>query len=331
MATECVKSDLTESTTYSAIGWKAKPLSLAFLLGAAIAMWTRMLWSAEPSPAPELPTSEQITERIHIRSASELHKLREATVHAAFGGPLPQGEPTAEAVGPPFPAVRHAARFPGDGYFLANEHPNGALALYHSGHGTRVLEEGMQTIQAMLAAGYDVLALSMPPEPHAQYHSLRPFLEPVALAVNYATRRTQYREIVMVGLSGGGWTTVVYAALDPRIDRSYPIAGSLPMIFRTEAKDVADFEQQLPGLPVSYFDLYLMAASDGRQQVQVFNREDPCCFAGTKAMGYRNDVAARAEALGGDFDVLIAENDQHSLQSGLLRMMFPQRPHSTHR
>lgn len=33
----------------------------------------------------------------------------------------------------------------------------------------------------------------------------------------------------MVGLSGGGWTTTDYSALDPRITLSLPVAGSLPL------------------------------------------------------------------------------------------------------
>ena len=37
--------------------------------------------------------------------------------------------------------------------------------------------------------------------------AMRYFLEPVVLAVNYAKNVLQYKRIVMVGLSGGGWTS----------------------------------------------------------------------------------------------------------------------------
>ena len=57
---------------------------------------------------------------------------------------------------------------------------------------------------------------------------VRYFLEGVVLVTNYALNVLKYKRIVMVGLSGGGWTTTVAAALDPRISLSMPIAGSVP-------------------------------------------------------------------------------------------------------
>ena len=36
----------------------------------------------------------------------------------------------------------------------------------------------------------------------------------------------------MIGLSGGGWTTTVAAAIDPRVGLSIPVAGSLPFDMR---------------------------------------------------------------------------------------------------
>ena len=57
---------------------------------------------------------------------------------------------------------------------------------------------------------------------------MRYFLEPVVLAVNYAVNVLKYKHIAMVGLSGGGWTTTIAAAIDSRITLSMPIAGSMP-------------------------------------------------------------------------------------------------------
>jgi hypothetical protein len=40
----------------------------------------------------------------------------------------------------------------------------------------------------------------------------------------------------MLGLSGGGWSTTLAAAVDPRIQLSFPTAGSVPPgLFRTVA------------------------------------------------------------------------------------------------
>lgn len=302
---------------------QAAAILAAFVMGVAAVLSGQMMTQAEAKPTPSLlPNPSKIEANIHVHGPADIARLRAQALDTVFGGPLPTGEPKAEPITPPFPTVAHAMRFPGEGYYLVNQHPNGKLAIYHAGHDQLALREGRETVVAMLDAGYDVLALSMPPMPHEQYRSLRPFLEPVALALNYATHRKPYREVIMAGLSGGGWTTVVYSALDPRIRRSYPIAGSLPFPLRTHYTDAPDYEQQLPGLAADYLDLYLMAVSDGRQQLQVFNSEDPCCFAGTKALVYRDAVSKRATALGGEFDMVIAGNNQHSLTPGLMRLMF---------
>lgn len=60
---------------------------------------------------------------------------------------------------------------------------------------------------------------------------LRYFLEPTYLTVNYA-KAAGYDKIYMAGLSGGGWSTTFAAAIDKRIDASFPIAGSLPCDMR---------------------------------------------------------------------------------------------------
>jgi|TARA_B100002003_G_scaffold3977_1_gene3696 hypothetical protein len=41
-----------------------------------------------------------------------------------------------------------------------------------------------------------------------------------------------YDEIVMIGMSGGGWATSMYAGLLPKINKSYDFHSYLPKIFR---------------------------------------------------------------------------------------------------
>ena len=127
------------------------------------------------------------------------------------------------------------------------------------------------------------------------------------LAVNYAKNALRYKHIVMVGLSGGGWTTTVSAAIDPRIELSMPIAGSVPRfpssIYPHWVPDLpgnrghgkgggCDFEQNLPR-PLyhacGWACLYTLAAldtpsaiSDGssaRFSLQMLHEHDSCCFA----------------------------------------------------
>lgn len=296
--------------------------------GAAIGLAALAFPKADPTGLSDPDVvSAALAKGIHVRSLADVPRVRAEVIHDIFGGPLPTGFPASAVEVPALAPAVHAVQFPGDGAWLWSAHPNGKLAIYHAGHSQLALREGMDTVTRMLNAGYDVLALSMPAEPHDRFakypRPLQPFLEPVALALNYALAHRHYRDVLMSGLSGGGWTTVVYSAIDPRIRRSYPIAGSLPFYIRAVQKDaVGDYEQQLPGLSASYLDLYLLAASEGREQVQVFNLNDPCCFSGTAALGYRPALARRATALGGQFDVVVAVNNRHELPKGIAALMF---------
>lgn len=75
----------------------------------------------------------------------------------------------------------------------------------------------------------------------------------------------------MMGLSGGGWTTVLYAALDPRIMRSYPVAGSWPIYLRfASPRDWGDYEETIPELykTVNYLEMYILGSyGEGRKQL----------------------------------------------------------------
>ena len=88
---------------------------------------------------------------------------------------------------------------------------------------------------------------------HTEGSVMKFFLEPVAVSLNYLQTRAAadqfpaYQDFSMIGLSGGGWTTVVYAAIDPRIKLSFPVAGSLPLYLRFPASE-GDTEQNLTRL-----------------------------------------------------------------------------------
>ena len=176
------------------------------------------------------------------------------------------------------------------------------------------LEYGMRrTIEGLLGDGYSVLALYMPCEAdfvtsitvsdfggltaHDDLFRLdkyRPetgspmkyFLEPVTACLNYLSTHAKednfpvYTDFSMVGFSGGGWTTTVYAAIDTRITLSIPVAGSIPLYLRSGAS-VGDTEQTLPEFYsiAGYPDLYVLGSDgDGRRQIQILNRTDWCCF-----------------------------------------------------
>jgi hypothetical protein len=227
---------------------------------------------------------------------------------------------------------------------------NGQVAVYHNGHGEPA-GAMLATVAALLQRGYSVLVLAMPfmhwnappgrgaashdfaRRESARFSALTFFLDPVAVAVNHAVAVHRPASVQMIGLSGGGWTTTVYAAIDPRVTRSYPVAGSLPFYLRGAAPNVTssagDWEQRRDTLPgfygaAGYLDLYVMAAAGpGRRQLQILNRFDPCCFSGVGHRSYAPAVAQRAGLIGGGWDLLEdATHDQHTISPYALSVIL---------
>jgi hypothetical protein len=155
--------------------------------------------------------------------------------------------------------------------------------------------------------GYDVFLLSMPlkginvldgvPSNHDWFrqweekgdYPLRYFVEPCILTVNYAMQQLGYLHVHMMGLSGGGWTTTAAAAIDPRIERSFPIAGTMPCALPWTPSAGGDYEQDCRGFhephgrPVyddcNYLCWYVLGSLEAhRMQLQVLHEHDDCCF-----------------------------------------------------
>jgi hypothetical protein len=194
-------------------------------------------------------------------------------------------------------------------YLYHPQSPNGRVVIVHHGHGCALDGSGPpynldKTIQGLVAANYAVVAMRMPlwqrpslcgsdatstshgdmftdPQRPRTGSPLQFFLEPIARALNYIQSKypTTYHDFNMVGLSGGGWTTTVYSALDPRITLSFPVAGSIPLDVpgfgsRDEEQYLAPF-YDLAG----YRDLYVMGGyGHNRRQTQILNHHDDCCF-----------------------------------------------------
>lgn len=224
------------------------------------------------------------------------------------------------------------------------------LVIYHHGH-----EERYSSVSGVIVRfideGCDVIALNMPltggnSQPVVNgprglveltshdrlmllesddFSPLSYFLEPVAASLNHALSVRNVERVAMVGLSGGGWTTTVYAALDPRITFSAPVAGSLPLFLRAWAPydSWGDYEQMHPTFVhiAGYLDLYVMGAA-GREQVQILNRPDPCCFSGVRHEVYEEAVAAAARGMGGTFSVFLDENPSHSISEDALERIL---------
>jgi hypothetical protein len=194
-------------------------------------------------------------------------------------------------------------------YHFIPDLPNSQLVVLHHGHGCTLDDDpspkdvgsGLQrTIHGLLGEGYGVLGVFMPhmrPGDCTGHHDdmfkspttgspIKYFLEPTALSLNYLQSQSRaghfpkYKVFHMTGLSGGGWTTTIYAALDPRIRCSFPVAGTIPLYLRVGGS-VGDREQYDRGFYslAGYPDLYILGSHGrGRKQVQILVRRDDCCF-----------------------------------------------------
>lgn len=221
--------------------------------------------------------------------------------------------------------------------------------LYQEGHNPSFWS-GEKYIKYFVAKGYIVIAFSMPtldpnnrPVVTTPYGNIKMldhsafallpappspltiFIEPIIRVLNSIPVASYYRDITMLGYSGGGWTTTLCAALDERIKFSFPVAGSLPSWIRylppNGENAPGDLEQFIPQFyqHVDWTELYALGTTNGRQQMQILNQFDPCCFAGINYRSYEKAVSEVASLWGGQFSVwLDTENREHSISDAAL-------------
>ncbi len=285
----------------------------------------QFIWGAEGFPAHRLPSSvthDIATTVTNLRGLARVDELRVA---------MERGEE-------------------GLAHHFVPTYPNNRAIILHQGHTCTFDDRSTRpegtyglygALEALLRDGFAVLAMYMPhhrPDDCTDGHTamfdiptsgnpLKFFLEPVAACVNYLLSAAdghvipRYHGVDMVGFSGGGWTTIVYAALDSRMTLSCPVAGSLPLYLGYGSS--RDLEQTLPAFYslAGYPELYVMGAyGPYRQQIQILNRRDTCCFGEAHvdaALGlsfdaavheYGTHVQATLDALGsGEFRVEIDE------------------------
>ncbi len=243
-------------------------------------------------------------------------------------------------------------------YLFHPHNSNGKLFIYHSGHcaGASTTEdiflnsdgnEPGYIIPTLIKEGYTVLAVPMinykSPYPldyvcgfngHNEIFSdnhyqnpLAAFFNPLVASLNYVGR-SNYSAIYMCGLSGGGWTTSVYPALDSSISYSFPVAGSWPLPVAIKLVTGGDAEQNY--LPLfrqllDYHDLYTLSClAPARKMLQINNRYDACCFSGSIAHLYYVDTVVNAlRGTGGEFRFYIDEiYNQHRISENALKVIL---------
>ncbi len=240
----------------------------------------RYLWGTSGFPKDKLPSSVQRNVKSPVNNIGNLERVD--TLHISMDNGIS-----------------------GLSHHFIPKRKNNRLVVLHLGHTDNcTFNDGIngepdigmrRTMNRLLAEGFSVLAVYMPHISiedctwgHGRMLALvttgspmKFFLEPAVVSLNYLKASNPgYKNISMIGLSGGGWTTTVSAAIDPRIQLSIPVAGSLPLylchdpsIF--EPEELLDSFYRIAGYP----ELYVLGGSGkGRKQIQVLNRKDDCCF-----------------------------------------------------
>lgn len=200
-------------------------------------------------------------------------------------------------------------------YLFIPEQSNGKLIIYHQGHSGGFIN-GKNVIDKFVNSGFSVAAFSMPliglnNQPTVQlenlgyvkffkhnqfvlldsddFSSMTYFFSPINIVLNHIDNNFSIDEYHMVGISGGGWTTTVYSAIDNRIIKSFSVADSLPFSLRNTIDDVGDYEQYNPKFYsiANYLELYIMSSfGENQTHIQIINEYDPCCFAGNFQNSY---------------------------------------------
>ena len=236
-------------------------------------------------------------------------------------------------------------------YLFLAENSNNNLIIYHQGHRGDFIS-GKDNIAFLINEGYSVLALSMPllgmnAQPiidlndfgkikltnHNQllllessnFSPTKFFVEPLGVSLNYLDENFNFNSYYMLGISGGGWTTVLFSAIDDRISESYSVAGSFPMFMRSDSKNTGDYEQIIPELYsiANYLELYIMGSfGSERKLILIYNEFDPCCFSGNtyEQLPFSNILKNKIINIGeGKFDVIIdRDQNQHIISNKIL-------------
>ena len=238
-------------------------------------------------------------------------------------------------------------------YLLLPEESNQKLIIYHHGHdGDFIL--GSNTIQFFLERNFTVLAMTMPlvgmnNQPivgidgfgemklisHDQlnlleknkFNPMKLFIHPIQVSLNFLEKEYDFKRYSIIGISGGGWTGLVYSAIDDRISDSFSVASSIPFYLKVEQRDMGDYEQMNIDLYkiTNYLELYVLAAyGDDRKHIQIFNKNDSCCYSGIGYESYEFFIKDKLVKLGkGSFEIFIDDTHYgHKISESTLSLIL---------
>ena len=126
-----------------------------------------------------------------------------------------------------------------------------------------------------------------------------------------------YDEIVMMGISGGGWHTTMFAALLPKIQKSYSFSGTFPKFFKLDKNTRTEWEDTYSKIydEYDYWDFYFLALFDSenfhnREHNLIFNSKDPYSYNDPWATAFKNLVDLISID---NLRVIVLDKDRHEI------------------
>jgi len=177
---------------------------------------------------------------------------------------------------------------------------------------------GTVTIGTRGTAGHTEMFDKLNPPVLDDGEQFRFFLEPFVQGINHFLHTNPDAiDVSFIGLSGGGWSGHMIAAVDIRIRQSFPVAGAYPMYCRSvQSQSGGDAEQYYQPLyreidtdgdgvydtaagVASWLEIFALGGyGPGRIQIQILNFYDSCCFFGDLFETYDDFVTGVVQPLG---------------------------------
>lgn len=245
-------------------------------------------------------------------------------------------------------------------YYRFREHPRrlNRLMIIHQGHGGIGANLTDDIASHLIVNGFDVLYCNMPllaentgpapPEdtiPHNcdcghQYMGgfETPNFNPLSMLFNHIPtaitkaveiNEQEFADLNMCGISGGGYTTTIYAALDHRIRHSFAVSSTMPHPLRRPGEwGWEDDPSQSIFAVCPLHVMYLLAAvgpnSAPRSHHQLYNFGDSVFPAKQGRISYYSESLSRSAArLGGKFDTFVDyQSNQHHITDSMQKRIF---------
>lgn len=221
--------------------------------------------------------------------------------------------------------------------FTPNSARTDVVVLIWNGHSTamgayaintltqQLLTANVTVVNMVLPSGSNDYTSGSPPQHYAATPGYDEWVGPFCIAVNTMRNRYPGAKIIVTGISGGGWASLMSAAVDARVSTNISVVGWLPEHIHQNR----DYEQLLDDISGGYMNLALIAAADGRRNICRLHSLDAVGF-GAAVYNQRPDAFAglstRATALGGYFAVSIEAVSSHSYSTNDRALVLAELP-----